>query len=67
VGIKKCKIPISIRYSIVIYVIYQRKKVNYMSNKNALTFMKVEEEIEVDWAYILFNNMCNELDRWTKM
>ncbi len=38
-----------------------------MSNKNALTFMKVEEEIEVDWAYILFNNMCNELDRWTKM
>jgi len=29
--------------------------------------MKVEEEIEVDWAYIMFNNMCNELDRWTKM
>jgi hypothetical protein len=31
-------------------VIYQREKVNYMSNKNALTFMKIEEEIEVDWA-----------------
>jgi len=38
-----------------------------MNNKNALTFMIVEEEIEIDWAYIMFNNMCNELDRWTKM
>jgi hypothetical protein len=38
-----------------------------MRNKNALTFMKVEEEVEVDWAYIMFNNMCNELVRWTKM
>jgi hypothetical protein len=31
-------------------MIYQREKVNYMSNKNALIFMKVEEGIEVDWA-----------------
>jgi hypothetical protein len=31
-------------------MIYQREKVNYMSNKNALTFMNVEEGIEVDWA-----------------
>jgi hypothetical protein len=38
-----------------------------MSNKNALTFMKVEEGIEVDWAQILFNNLCGELDRWMKM
>jgi hypothetical protein len=68
VDVKKCKIPINIIYSTVIYVIYQeKKKVNYMNNKNALTFMKVEEEIEVGWAYIMFNNMCNELDRWTKM
>jgi hypothetical protein len=38
-----------------------------MSNKNAFTFMKVEEGIEVDWPYIMFNNLCNELDKWTKM
>jgi hypothetical protein len=34
----------------MIYVIYQREKVNYMNNKNALTFMKVKEGIKVDWA-----------------
>jgi hypothetical protein len=33
--------------------------------KNA--FMKVEEGIEVDWAQILFNNLCSEFDRWMKM
>jgi hypothetical protein len=38
-----------------------------MNNKNALTFMKVEEGIEVDWVKIMFNNLCNELDRRTKM
>jgi hypothetical protein len=34
----------------MIYVIYQREMVNYMNNKNALTFMKVNEGIKVDWA-----------------
>ncbi len=38
-----------------------------MNNKNALTFMKVEDGIKVDWAQIIFNNLCNELDKWTKM
>jgi hypothetical protein len=38
-----------------------------MNNKNALTFMKMEEGIEVDWAKIMFNNLCSEVDRWTKM
>jgi hypothetical protein len=42
-NIKKCKIPINIRYLIDIFVVYQREKVNYMSNRNALTFMRVEE------------------------
>jgi len=54
-------------YPIVIFVIYQREKVNYMNNKNALTFMKVEKGIDVDWAQIMFNNLCSGLDRWTKM
>jgi hypothetical protein len=34
-----------------------------MNNKNELTFMKVEEGLEVDWAHIMFSR----LDRWTKM
>ncbi len=38
-----------------------------MTNKNALTFMKAEEGIEVNWAQIMFNNLCSELDRWTNM
>jgi hypothetical protein len=29
--------------------------------------MKVEDGIDVDWAQIIFNNMCNELNRRTKM
>jgi hypothetical protein len=29
-------------------VIYQREKVNYMNNKNAFTFRKVEDRIKVD-------------------
>jgi hypothetical protein len=40
----------NIKYSTMIYVVYQKEKVNYMSNKNAFTFMKVEERIEVDWT-----------------
>lgn len=54
-------------YHAVLFVIYQREKVNYMNNKNTLTFIKVEDGIEVDWAQIIFNNLCNELERWTKM
>jgi hypothetical protein len=38
-----------------------------MNNKNELTFMKVEEGLEVDWAHTMFNNLCSGLDRWTKM
>jgi hypothetical protein len=49
-NVNKCKLPISVRFPKVIFVIYQREKVNNMSNKNALTFMKVEEGIEADWA-----------------
>jgi hypothetical protein len=41
---------INIRYPTVISMVYQREKVNYMNNMNALRFMKVEEGLEVDWA-----------------
>ncbi len=57
----------NIRYQVVISMVYQREKMNYMSNMNAFTFGKVEEGIEVDLTHIMFNNLCNELDGWTKM
>jgi hypothetical protein len=44
----KCKLPINVRHFVVIFIICQREKVNNMNNKNTLTFMKVEERIEVD-------------------
>jgi hypothetical protein len=37
----------NIRYQAMISIVYQRKKKKYMNNMNALTFMKVEEGIEV--------------------
>jgi hypothetical protein len=43
---KKRKMSYNIKYPIVIFAGYQKEKVNYMNNRNALTFMKVEEGIE---------------------
>jgi hypothetical protein len=34
---------INVKYPTVISMVYQREKVNYMNNRNASTFMKVEE------------------------
>jgi hypothetical protein len=65
--VKKCKMSFNIRYPVVVFVVYQSKKVNYLNNKNRFTFMKVKEGTKVDWPYIMFNNLCGELDRWTKM
>jgi hypothetical protein len=39
-NVKKCKLLINVRYLVIISMIYERKKVNYTSKKNALTFMK---------------------------
>jgi hypothetical protein len=49
-NVNKCKLLVSARYPIVIFVIYQKGKVNYMTNKNVLMFMKVEDKIKADWA-----------------
>jgi hypothetical protein len=47
---KRSKMTFNIRYPTMIFMVYLKEKVNYMSNRNAFTFMKVEEGIEVDWA-----------------
>jgi hypothetical protein len=66
-NVEKCKMPIKIIYPTILYVVYQREKVNHTNNRNTLPFMKVKEKLHVDWAQLMFNNMCSELDKWTKM
>ncbi len=56
----------SIRYPTIIFVIYQRKKMMYFNNKNAITLMGVEKGKKVDWAHIIYNSLCSELDWWYK-
>jgi hypothetical protein len=46
--------------------LYQREKVQYFCNKNAITLVIVENGHKVDWAQIIFNSLCSELDRWYK-
>jgi hypothetical protein len=47
---------INITYQAIIFVVYRKENVNYMSNRNALTFMKVEEGFVVDKTWIM--NYC---------
>jgi hypothetical protein len=47
-------------------VVYKREKVTYFSNKNVITLMKVGKGKKVDWVQIVYNSLCNELNRWYK-
>ncbi len=38
----------------------------YFNNKNAITLMRAEKGKKVDWAQIIYNSLCSELDRWYK-
>jgi len=38
----------------------------YFSNKNAITLMKAKKGQKVDWAHIIYDSLCNELDQWYK-
>jgi len=57
---------VSIRYPTIISIIYQREKVQYFSNKNVITLVWAKKGYKVDWAQIIFNSLCSELDRWYK-
>ncbi len=50
-NVKKCKMSFNIRYPVVIFVVYQKEKVNYLNNRNPFSFMKVMEGIEVEAIY----------------
>jgi hypothetical protein len=63
---KSLGLPYSIRYLAIISMIYQRNKVKYFSNKNAITLMIVEKWKKVDWAHIIYNSLCSELNWWYK-
>jgi hypothetical protein len=53
-----------VRYPTIISVIYQKEKVQYFSNKNVITLMRAKKVQKVDWAQIIFNSLCSELDWW---
>ncbi len=61
---KNLGLPYFVRYPTTIFVIYQKEKVQYFSNKNAITLMRARKGQEVDQAHIIFNSMCSELDWW---
>ncbi len=47
---KSLGLPYSVKYCAIIFVIYQRVKVQYFNNKNAITLVRVEKGQNVDWA-----------------
>ncbi len=57
-------LPYSIRYPTIIFIIYYKEKVQYFNNNNVITLMKTKKGQKVNWAQIIFNNLCSELDRW---
>jgi hypothetical protein len=59
-------LPYFVRYLAIISIIYQREKVQYFCIKNVITLVRVEKGQKVDWAQIIFNNLCSELDWWYK-
>jgi hypothetical protein len=59
-------LPYSVRYLAIIFVIYKKKKVQYFNNNNVITLMKAKKGQKVDWAHIIFNSLCSELDWWYK-
>ncbi len=63
---RNAKKPRSVKYSTIISIIYQKEKVNYFSNKNVITLVRTEKGQKVNWAQIIFNSLCSQLDRWYK-
>ncbi len=39
-----------------------KREGDLFNNKNAITLMRVEKGKKVDWAQIMSNSLCNELD-----
>jgi hypothetical protein len=65
-NVKSLGLPYLVRYLAIIFMIYQKYKVVYFSNKNVIRLMKVKKGKKVDWVQIMFNNLCIELNWWYK-
>ncbi len=63
---KSLGLPYFVKYLTIIFVIYQREKVQQFNNINIITLVKAKKGQKVDWAQIIFNSLCSELDRWYK-
>jgi hypothetical protein len=42
------------------------QKVQYFNNNNVTTLMKAKKGQKEDWAQIIFNKLCSEMDWWYK-
>ncbi len=62
-NVKNLGLPYFVKYPTIISVIYQKEKVQYFSNKIVVTLVKIKKGEKIDWAYIIFNSMCSELDQ----
>jgi len=40
--------------------------VTYFNNKNGITLLRTKKGKKVDWAQIIYNSLCSELDWWYK-
>jgi hypothetical protein len=63
---KSLGLPYFVKYPAITSIIDQREKVQYFNNKNVITLVKAEKGQKVDWAHIIFNNLCSELNKWYK-
>ncbi len=48
------------------YIYHLSKGKGTILQQKIITLLKVEKGQKVDWAQIIFNNLCSELDRWYK-
>jgi hypothetical protein len=59
-----CHILLNTMQSYLCFI--KKKKMTYFNNKNAITLMIVKKRKKVDWAQIIYNSLCKELDQWYK-
>jgi hypothetical protein len=63
---KKFGLPNVVKYRAIILVIYQKEKMTYFNNKNAITLMRAKKGKKVDSTQIIYDSLCSELHWWYK-
>jgi hypothetical protein len=64
--VKKKKLEYVDRIVAILPIIYQKDKVQYLSNKYAMMISKANHGESVNWAAIMYFQLVKELIRWGK-